>query len=308
VKKVAVLFILVLIMSAFLVSSVSGLSVVVGYSFKTMDNGMQGIWAVDHFHSLLTLTQTGPDCYNYIRVDAGTFETIGGGSPGGEPGDTVAAGIPGTVSGGISGTICGTLNINVPAGEEDLTVGSYASYEAKYFHNFFDVGTIYGFTITDWGWTFVTCGNGTWTDNEVTEADWQTDKTAMGDIVGEYVPCAIAPVPAVCTPVGAVVQPHTILTEGMFNIFWKIGGFTVEDADRQVIYTPPVYVDVQGEDGVMVYGQARGILILGCRENINAEALLPLIEAYGVYPDGVRPLNWGWYGVDDAIEFREPDQ
>ncbi len=162
------------------------------YNFKTLDNSMQQEkWATDNFASHIKFTQEGEsDCYKYERTDGGTFETLGTKSPGGNGITTVAAGVKGTVTGKLEGHICGTFKEGITnSTPEDLTVGSYPSYQEKYFHHFFT--NIHGFNITDWGWIFTSCGNGTWTDNDATEAAWNHDgpNVAMGDITGTPAAC-----------------------------------------------------------------------------------------------------------------------
>lgn len=168
------------------------------YDFKTHDNSMwQEEWAVDNFKSNITFNQTADnsDCYDYVRDDGGTFVTIGGTkTPGGDGTLNLEAGITGSIKGKLEGRICGTIrNENEISNDspEDLTVETYANYAEKYFHHFFS--QIESFSITDWGWTFSSCGNGTWTDNEQTEASWLTDKNAMGNISGEVQNCQTDP-------------------------------------------------------------------------------------------------------------------
>lgn len=158
------------------------------YSFDTKDNGMpQVLWAVDHFKSTVTITPTGAGCYDVVRADGGTFDGITNAkSPGGDGTTYVGAGTTGTVTGGITLNICGTLNPNPDTSWEDVSIGTYANYAEKYYHRFFS--SISSYTYGDWGWTFSTCFNGTWIDNEETEAAWPS-ATVMGDIKGTYIPC-----------------------------------------------------------------------------------------------------------------------
>ncbi len=161
------------------------------YSFDTFDNGMNGLWAKDHFKSTVTITPIGGSCYEVVRVDGGTFEGIDGApSPGGDGTTFVGAGTVGTVSGGITMNICGTLNPSPDTSFEDLTIGgTYPSYAHKYFHRFFS--SITSSTWGDWGWTFSTCANGVWKDNNDTETLYGTvgPNGEMGDIKGIYVDC-----------------------------------------------------------------------------------------------------------------------
>lgn len=163
------------------------------YDFITTDNGMQGPWATDYFHSNVTITPTEQeDCYEVVREDSGTFEVLPGSmSPGGEDGSLVGDGTVGTISGGLTDIVCGILRESPLPNDtsEDLREGSYNSYEDKYFHRYFS--EIRSGNITAWGWTYSTCNNGTWVDNEETESIYNGEgpNAQMGDITGEYVPC-----------------------------------------------------------------------------------------------------------------------
>jgi hypothetical protein len=166
------------------------------YDFTTTDNGMQGLWATDTFHSTLVITKIGKDEYRIARTDTGTFEVLSGAkSPGGVDGTLVGDGTKGTISGGVTVVIKGHLKDNIPAtnGPEDLREAK-GDYFHKYFSIFFekDKGKVKmedeGNTIESWGWTFTTCNNGTWVDNDETESAYP-EGTAMGDIKGTYVPC-----------------------------------------------------------------------------------------------------------------------
>ncbi len=236
------------------------------YDFKTLDNSMwQEKWAIDNFHGQFTFTPTTEGCYTYSEDDAGsTFVTIGGTkSPGGDGTTTTSAGITGTLSGGMKGIICGTFRDNITnASPEDLTVGSYPSYAVKYFHHFFVDDTIRGFTTTDWGWTFTSCGNGTWTDNDKTETAWQTDKTAMGDIKGE---------PAACQNPTPIANPQAgkqssagidgkVCSGQNFNAYavLKLDGNPVKDVNVKFVYNGEAKfakTQVDGRAGV-AYGYA----------------------------------------------------
>lgn len=166
------------------------------YDFITTDNGMNGIWATDYFSSTVTITPTDEGCFNVVRDDSGTFKVIDGSkSPGGDGSTLVGDGTEGEISGGITMKICGIL-ITTPEPNtvpEDLRTGSYESYADKYFHRFFS--DIRSERTLEWGWTFTTCFNGTWTDNDQTETEFATNPDAMGDITGEYVACQPASTP-----------------------------------------------------------------------------------------------------------------
>lgn len=158
------------------------------YDFITTDNGMQGEWATDNFHSTVTITSVGEGCYKVVRDDGGSFTVIDDAmSPGGVDGSLVGNGTKGTISGGVTKIICGDLRETPLSNEtpEDLRVGEYSNYDDKYFHRYFSY--IESSSWEDWGWTFTTCNNGTWRDNDETEAGYPSE--AMGDITGIYIPC-----------------------------------------------------------------------------------------------------------------------
>ena len=179
-------------------------SIVSTYDFITTDNGMQGLWATDYFHSTVTITPEEKEgCYQVVREDGGTFESLPDAkSPGGAEGTLIGNGTTGTISGGITEIICGVLRETPLSNDtpEDLRNGEYSSYEQKYFHRYFS--EIASGNITSWGWTFTTCNNGTWVDNERTEALYNSDgpNPTMGDIKGDFIPCATpAPTPLSCS-------------------------------------------------------------------------------------------------------------
>lgn len=158
------------------------------YNFKTLDNGMNGLWATDYFQSRITITPTTGNCYNVVRDDGGTFQVIDNAkSPGGDGSTPVGNGTKGNIEGGAALTICGTIINSPDLSDDDMTTGTYANYAVKYFHRFFS--SVSSYDITDWGWTFSTCFNGTWTDNNETETAFASDPNAMGDIKGAYIPC-----------------------------------------------------------------------------------------------------------------------
>lgn len=171
------------------------------YDFITTDNGMQGLWATDYFHSTVTITFSNNEregCYDVVRTDGGTFTSLDGAkSPGGAEGTLIGNGTTGTVSGGITMTICGSLRPSPLPNDtpEDLRDREFASYSEKYFHRYFS--EIISESWGNWGWTFTTCNNGTWTDNDRTETAYNQDgpNEIMGDIKGDFVPC-VKPTPA----------------------------------------------------------------------------------------------------------------
>lgn len=238
------------------------------YDFKTYDNSMwQEKWAIDNFKSHIKFTPIETDneasCYEYERTDGGTFETLGTKSPGGDGTTTAAAGITGTITGSLKGQICGDFKDGITnASPEDLTVGTYNGYADKYFHHFFD--NISGFTITDWGWVFASCGNGTWTDNEATETAWATDKTAMGDIKGEPAACQ-NPTPAPTANPQAGKQSSAgidgkVCAGQNFNAYTvlRLDGQPVKDVNVKFVYNGEAKyakTQVDGRAGV-AYGYA----------------------------------------------------
>lgn len=154
--------------------------IVYEYDFIAYDGGVNGnIWAKDYIHSVLTLIPTTEDCYDFTRVDTGTFESTGNGSPADE--STLFSGVVGDLTGGLSGEICGTL-IEDPdlSYVQDFTVGTYPGGTPKYFWRIFEEGTISFPTSYSWGWEFESCNNGTWINDQTGN---------MGDIKGRYIPC-----------------------------------------------------------------------------------------------------------------------
>ncbi len=167
------------------------------YDFITTDNGMQGLWATDYFHSTLVITGVDEGVWEVVRTDTGTFTSLpGAGSPGGEGGTLIGDGTTGTISGGITVRIYADgLNEWAPQdGPEDLR-NAEGNYFQRYFDRFFN--GIESGTIESWGWTYTTCNNGAWVDNNETESIYNEDgpNEEMGDITGEYVPCRQEPTP-----------------------------------------------------------------------------------------------------------------
>lgn len=191
-KIIFSLIIATLFLATFGASSVKAESTSYTYDFITYDNGMHGLWATDYFHSTVTITPSGGDCYDVVRTDGGTFEVLpGASSPGGDGDTKVGDGTKGTISGGLSMNICGALIDNPDLTTEDLRgyVNPTDFYAGKYFHRFFSDVT--NETWKDWEWTFSTCGNGTWIDNDDTETLYGTvgPNGVMGDIKGAYISC-----------------------------------------------------------------------------------------------------------------------
>ncbi len=171
------------------------------HDFITLDGGMQGnVWAVDTFHNNLVITQEGENTWRVVSTDEGTFESISGAkSPGGEEGTLIGDGTRGTISGGITVLIYAD-NLKTWGSQtepEDLR-GTWTNYFQRYYGRFFENihvvdGDYYsGGTFENWDWTYTTCNNGKWVDNENTETLYQEEgpNETMGDITGAYVPCA----------------------------------------------------------------------------------------------------------------------
>lgn len=189
-KKFLVGILSALILVTFGVSPAKAISpVTTTYDFVTTDNGMQGQWATDNFHSNLSITHLGEGTWRVVRTDGGTFEVLPGAvSPGGVEGTLVGDGTKGTISGGVTVLIYADELKDWEDQESPEDLRDYeGGYFEKYFHRFFE--DISGGEFESWGWTYTTCNNGTWVDNEDTESAYP-EGTAMGDITGAYVPCA----------------------------------------------------------------------------------------------------------------------
>ncbi len=162
------------------------------YDFVTLDNGMQGTWATDTFHSTVKIYDEGEGQYRVVREDGGSFVTLDGAqSPGGQEGSpAMAGGIQGTISGGETTIIHGTLKADLPdhVGPIDYTEHSRP---IPYYEPFFETENARG-SVVEWGWTYSTCNNGTWTDNDASEAAYSADgpNDVMGNVSGIYEPCA----------------------------------------------------------------------------------------------------------------------
>ncbi len=176
------------------------------YDFSTYDNGMNGLWAKDNFHSTVKIYQLPKDNdydYKVVREDTGTFEVISGAkTPGGDGETVVGDGTKGTIIGGETVYVNGSLKeVTSPVGPKDWTTdersGDWYDLEnlekigsVPYYEPFFNSENARGsFIADDWGWTYMTCNNGTWIDNAETESAYP-EGDVMGDITGAYVPCA----------------------------------------------------------------------------------------------------------------------
>lgn len=160
------------------------------YKFTTFDNGMpQQLWAVDRFTSQVCITQTGPNTYQVVYNDNGSsFTTLSAKSPGGDGTTFVSAGVTGTISGGETLVIQGTLKSGIPSVVGPIDWRGH-SRPIPYNEPFFS--SITSSTVTAWGWTYKTCGNGTWVDNDATETLYGSvgPNATMGDIKGSPAAC-----------------------------------------------------------------------------------------------------------------------
>lgn len=224
----------------------------------TYDNGLQGVWAVDHFHRAFEICDNGNGTFNVSFVDTGWFETLDAGSPGDS--GHVDAGVKGNlgVGSGASLTITGVLADPLP----NSVVHDFRNDSPRnYFGAFFS--TITHTTYNTWQWKFETCGNGTWVDNATNESN----PSAANDITGS---------PAACQNL-APAAPTV-------NLPWNPGDgrSDPQPGDRIVVYCQPEY------DRVLVYivdDDSQGSLILN-------ENDLPALLAAG--PDGITfPLDNG---------------
>ncbi len=172
-------------------------TLVADYHFLTYDNGMpQELWATDDFRSKLYVEPQGGSLYKVTFVDGGTFETLSAKSPGGDGSTTVAAGVKGSISGGEVLMVDGILRDPFPTNVSRDFRG--ASRPVNYLEPFFS--SITSKTYLSWGWTYASCGNGTWVDNDATETLYGSigPNDLMGDITGSPAACQnqIVPEPA----------------------------------------------------------------------------------------------------------------
>ncbi len=163
---------------------------IVRYDFITLDNGMpQDKWAVDSFHSKVTVESLGGNNYRLTFDDSGsTFVTLAAKSPGGDGTTFVAAGINGAITGGEVVVVNGVLKNPLPSHIGTLDFRNDHTPN-KYFLPFFD--SIASVQYVSWGWKYSTCGNGTWTDNDTTETLYGSvgPNATMGDIKGSPAAC-----------------------------------------------------------------------------------------------------------------------
>ena len=250
------------------------------YDFITYDNGMQGNqWAVDTFHSTLVITEEDEGVWRVVRTDTGTFESLPGAmSPGGEDGTLIGDGTEGTISGGITVLIQadGLAEWGDQEGPEDLT-DSEDGYFVKYFGRFFEDIDSESSEIVDWGWTYATCNNGTWVDNEATEDDYP-EGSVMGDITGEYVPCA-TPTTDVCANIDGdqtgVPDGLHLDASGRNCVAFQLGG------------PPP-----PPSGGAVLAGQVLGATTLGATGGAEENIFLALFALGSILVGtGVRKLG-----------------
>ena len=194
------------------------------FAFVTYDNGMNGLWASDHFQSQITIEELGDNMYRVSRVDGGWFETLGSASPGGDGSTFAAPGITGAISGGqvviiSSGTLIEPVPAN-PAAIDFRTLPSPRLYFSPYFGSYRIV------EYESWGWEFETCDGRRWTDNDATESEYSAvgPNDAMGDIAGEPAVCESEPAANIWVP-GVTDLFHYRFTNSEFfgaplEIFW----------------------------------------------------------------------------------------
>lgn len=212
------------------------------YDWTTYDNGMEGLWATDFFHSQVSIWDLGDDYYRVVFVDGGTFETLDANSPGGN--GHVDAGITGNVYGGVSIIVAGDLEEEIPShiGPIDYrSGGGWSNYLSPFFDDFQIVEW------ESWGWSFVSCGNGTWVDNEETEAIYNSEgpNPVMGDVVGERVACETSTQEPVVKNLWAYVNPGATDEAARGNICYILSQtqpiqnveLDKENAVRRLCYT-----------------------------------------------------------------------
>lgn len=209
------------------------------YDWITYDNGMGGIWATDFFHSQVSIWDLGDGYYDVVFVDGGSFVTLDGYTPGDEELPLVA-GIGGAISGGVHIVVRGDLEESIPSHVGPIDYrggGGWSNYLSPFFDDFRIVEWL------DWGWAFASCGNGTWVDNEQTEAAYASDgpNDLMGNISGDPVPCE-GPAEPVVRNLWAYVNPAAEDVNARGNICYILSKTqptqSEEDNDvRRLCYT-----------------------------------------------------------------------
>jgi hypothetical protein len=131
------------------------------------DSGVGGnYWANDNYNRNIKVWQTAPNTFCVVTQYDGQFTTYAGASP--QNTGTVGAGVTGNFSGGYTATFTGTLNPS-PSKPTHGNIGTfnyncdasgncpgYVSWTDIYFTN------VSNFNEDPWGWTYVTCNNGSW--------------------------------------------------------------------------------------------------------------------------------------------------
>lgn len=136
-----------------------------------------GYWALDQYSKNMKVYDLGDGTYCLVAAYNGTFKTFGGTSPQGT--GTVGAGVTGKQNGGYALYVTdATFSLgSFPdvdlQGDESGNHNSFSTLGA-FFSSYGSWAYIY------WGWTYSTCGNGTWGN---------VDSGNFGDITGDPVAC-----------------------------------------------------------------------------------------------------------------------
>ncbi len=188
VKRIVTVIVMVAVALGFSSVPVNASGISVNYRYTTYDNGMKGLWAVDHFVSQVTIESLGGEIYRVaVPASAGSyFETLAAKSPGGDGSTKVAAGVRGSITGGMVLLVRGVIKNPLP---KSVTIDFRGVTKPNYLSPFFD--SIASKTYLSWGWTFASCGNGTWVDTPETERAYSSSgpNALMGDVKGEIADC-----------------------------------------------------------------------------------------------------------------------
>lgn len=162
---------------------------VITYNYVTYDNGMpQQLWATDYMSAKVTYESLGGDAYKLsFNHNGSTCVTLNAKSPGGNGTTSVQAGVKCNITGGEVVIIHGTPINPMPTKVSKDFRNDHTPN--KYFLPFFSAITSVDYQ--SWGWTYSTCGNGSWTDNDATETlyNQQGPNGLMGDIQGAPAAC-----------------------------------------------------------------------------------------------------------------------
>lgn len=158
-----------------------------------------GYWAQDAITRNIKIWETGEGSFLAIITDVGTFTSWAGPSPNAT--GTIGDGVTGTIIGGYTVTMNGNFSPSA-ATSGHLGTFDYGCDQAGNCPNALDWRNLFfsswsGFSYQSWGWTYDTCGNGSW--NNAAGGN-------SGDITGEAVACA-KPMRVVVKGLYAVVNP-----------------------------------------------------------------------------------------------------